>query len=173
MHCINPITEVLTENCLKLQNNAYIDFSYDLEYLLSVGESGKGSLLSTKLEDISPKTSYVKSTRPKLGTRKSLGFNSISTNANNNNNDKIDKTISSVAAGGIGGNKGSVAGAGTGGGSHEFDFDLCFDVVKEWTLHKIVSSLYIIVFIMVFIYSNRKITKPSLRVNSQNTRSTS
>lgn len=63
MHCINPITEVVTENCLKLQNNAFIDFSNNLEYLLSVGESGRGSLLKTKLDNISPKKKVKPNTK--------------------------------------------------------------------------------------------------------------
>eukprot|EP00347_Sterkiella_histriomuscorum_P014346 403361222 len=116
MHCINPITEVLTENCLKLQTNAHIDFSYDLEYMLSVGESGKGSLLSTKLEDISPKNSFVKS-KSKYQTRKSMG--NLSTK--NGKEDKINTSVQSMNI-------------------NEYDFDLCFDVVKEWTLHKIMPQ---------------------------------
>jgi len=66
MHCINPITEMVTENCLKLQNNAFIDFSNDTELLLSVGEQGKGSLIKTTLNDISPRQSIAK-IRRKIG----------------------------------------------------------------------------------------------------------
>ncbi len=34
-----------------MQNNGFIDFNQDLSLLLSVGESGKGSLIKTKLSE--------------------------------------------------------------------------------------------------------------------------
>lgn len=118
MHCINPITETVTENCLKLQNNAFIDFSYDLDLMLSVGDSGQGSILSTKLEDISPKNSFNK-TKTKFGLKKNI---SNKDRGNNGINNSVER-------------------------GNEYDFNLCFDVIKEWTLHKIVRLviLYMII----------------------------
>lgn len=60
LHCINPITENLTKDILHLQNNALLDFGYvgSSDLMVSVGESGKGSLIQTRFNDISsPKSS--------------------------------------------------------------------------------------------------------------------
>jgi len=99
----------VTENILKLQNNAHFDFSYDLDFMLSIGEGGKGTLLTTKLQNISPKNSYVKA-RTKLMPKKSIGIK-----------DKMENLIGSNLE-----------------KRNEYDFNLCFDILKEWTLHKIV-----------------------------------
>lgn len=72
MHCINPITEALIENILRLQSNSLIDFSYDFEYMIAIGETGKGALYTTRLEELSPRNSLLKQSKQSSVTGNNL-----------------------------------------------------------------------------------------------------
>lgn len=49
---MNPITEEIIENALKLSINSVLDFNWDNSLLAAVGEMGKGCYYNTKFAEV-------------------------------------------------------------------------------------------------------------------------